>query len=236
MGPVGPRCVGGMTSIGLQNKSSDQEKRFCNQNKDDNKVDRKRLRKCKLWIRVLEWMVDRISGMIGTTITLGEAVEAINLMDPKGDCLRWSRSKKNTELLRNSLIEGPPSGFNALRYQENPADYKKGTITLMERFPRGLANHKTSGKEVRELIFDRVRQEGDGTPLPMGLCAPNRIRYPGVREEDVPNCPFLHQVPPYFYIWTEQAFAREAQHTQLDLDNYQFIEKKPLYEEGGHKQ
>ena len=210
------------------------ERRFCNQNKDDNNVDRKRFRKCKLWTRVLEWIVDRKGGMIGTTITLGEAVDAIMSMDPKGDSLRWSKSKGNAELVRKSLTEGPPSGFNTLMYQENPSDYKKGKITLMERFPRGLANHKTGGKEVRELIFDRVRQESDGAPLPMGLCAPNRIRYPGVRDEDVPNCPFLNQVPPYFYTWTEQAFAREAQHTQLDMDNHQFVEKEPLYEEGGH--
>ena len=40
----------------------EQEKRFSYQHNDDNNVNRVRLRKYKLWIRVLEWIVDQKGG------------------------------------------------------------------------------------------------------------------------------------------------------------------------------
>ena len=70
--------------------------------------------------------------------------------------------------------------------------------------------------------------------MPMGIGAPNRIRYPCVPPEEIPACPFFGRIPPYFYLWTEQKFAMEAHYTQVDIDNYKQVHGKDLYSEGGH--
>ena len=68
--------------------------------------------------------------------------------------------------------KGPPKGFTELKLDWNPDNHKKSIIHLMEGFAPGLGKDD-KGKEVQEIIFNRVRQTADDMELPMGLASPN---------------------------------------------------------------
>ena len=178
-------------------KMCDEEKRYQHGEADDNGVSRTKFRKFKLWIRVLEYMVEELGGNVGTSLLLPEAAEALARIDPKGDCLYWSKSRKQAELYFDSLKKGPPKGFTELRLDENSANHKKDLIVLTERFVGGLVRDKETKLEVREQIYRRVCEDGGDLPMPMGIGLPNRLRFPRISDSDIPQCAAVGRVPPY---------------------------------------